>query len=845
MYRLFRRHRYSALSVSIALAFAAGGAIAQPGPDDAPSGAAQEKTSGNQASKPSKPASNKQLQTVVVTGTRTSGRTEADSISPIQVVSPQELQATGYTDVASALNTLLPSLNFPHQSGDNNIAMRPATLRGLSPDEVLVLVDGVRYHSSGLINYNSDIGRGSSPVDLASLPISMIDHIEVLTDGAAAQYGSDAIAGVINVILKHGGKKGDNSITIGGGTFNRGGGDQNGTSGSVGFDLGGHGKDAKGWLRFAWNYQSQMRGPNMAQFGDQTAADAKANGGYLYERMGEPAVKTYQAAVNFGYDITPDVQLYGYVIGSRRSGTGNSYWRTPDGGRTDTDLYPYGYLAYMTAHTNDFQTVVGLKGKLDDWNWNAYASYGINDINIDVSHTDNISLWKEYGSSPSYFAVGGFRNSNAQANLDLSKDFQFGFLPNPVTVAFGAQARRESYRVVPGDPSSYYGDPEGDPVGAQDYDGLTPSESGMWQRQSLAAYFDLETDFTDKLSGGVAGRYEHYNQGVGGTRSGKISLRYQATDSFALRGTVSNGFRAPSLAQEHYESVTTLISNQELQQYGTYPVSSAQAEALGAKTLRPEKSFNYSLGAVWQPTDAFSATLDLYQIRIWNQILYSDAISLVDADGNYNALGNYFNSVVPGQQVTQAQFFTNAATSRARGAELVANYHLDLDNWGRLDLNADANFNQIRVLSINDSNSVLSEYAPTAKLFGPGSIGLLEKSSPETKYVFGANWHISNWMVMLNETRYGAVTRYPTEDPYPAGILPQTYSARWLTNLSLSYTWQNWTFQVTANNLFNQLPTRVARTNDQYFYNAFPYDSGISPFGMSGGFYYASATFRF
>jgi iron complex outermembrane receptor protein len=792
----------------------------------------------------------KQMQQVVVTGTRSTNRTVAESISPIQVVSPKELTETGYTDIASALNSILPSLDFPHQSGDNNIALRAATLRGLSPDDVLVLVDGVRYHSSSLINYNSDIGRGSSPVDLNSIPVSAIDHIEVLTDGAAAQYGSDAIAGVINIILKHGATAGGNSITANTGFYNSGGGASNGVQGSVGLPLGGPEGNAPGWLRLSWNYQNQMRGKNLAVFGDQTPADAAANGGYLHEYLGEPKTKTYQVAINFGYDLTSNIQAYGNLLVSRRSGTGNSYWRTPLGGRDDTDLYPNGYVADMTANTNDLQSTIGVKGKTDsDWIWNAYASYGINNIGIDVDHSDNIALWQATGSSPANFYAGGFVDTNAQANADLSKEFQFGFLPNPVTVAFGAQFRQEGYKVNAGDPSSYFGSYpastiNGFPAGSQDYAGLTPEEAGSWKRNSAAAYVDLETDLTSKLSVGFAGRYEHYNQGIGATRSGKLSMRYQATDSFALRGTISNGFRAPTLASEHYESTTTSVVGGVLTQQGTFPTSSVQAMALGARPLTPEKSSNYSIGAVWQPTDAWSTTLDLYQVRIWNQILYSDALSLSNSDGTPNALGDYFNATVPGQQVSTAQFFTNAATTRTRGAELVSNYHLDLSNWGKLDFNLAANYNHVKVLSVRESDPVLTQYAPTQQLFGPGSIGLLEGSAPRTKFVLGARWGIQNWGVNLNETRYGSVTRYPA-GAYSSTDYPQLYAGRWLTDLAVNYTWKQWSFDVAANNLFNIRPTKMAAYNDGQYMMQFQYDTGISPFAASGGFYNVSVTYHF
>jgi iron complex outermembrane receptor protein len=769
------------------------------------------------------PQTSKQLQQVVVTGTRATDRTAAESLSPIDIISPADLTSSGYTDLASALNTVLPSLDFPRPAiNDGNDALRPASLRGLSPDDVLVLVDGKRYHTSALVNYNSSVGRGAAPVDLNSIPMSAIDHIEVLRDGAAAQYGSDAIAGVINIVLKHGGKPGGNEISANGGIMDVGDGANNGVEGSVGIPLGGSGDKAPGWMRLAWNYQSQMN-TNRSENTDRatTLAGAVNNTGYPYERYGDPAEKTYQLLLNFGYQVAPNIELYGYLNGSKRDVTSNGYYRAYDSARNVPEIYPNGFLPQIVNHTNDVAFVFGVKGHTaSGWQWDVSADYGENNLGFDIQDSVNTNLYYTKGYSPTYFHAGSFTNKQGVLNLDVSKEFDWG-LHNPVTVAFGAEYRNESYDIGAGDADSYFFDPNtlipGTTTpyagGSQVYPGLTPEVAGNFTRHSKAAYVDLETDLTDKWSAGVAARYEDYSD-AGSTRSGKLSTRYQLTDTFALRGTVSNGFRAPSLAQQNYESVVTLIQNGALAQIGTYRTSNPTAIALGAKPLVPEKSVNYSLGGVWQATSNFNTTVDIYQIRIWDQILYSDQIPVS----------------IPGDQVTGAQFFVNGATTRTRGADVIAGYHLDLDTWGAINLSGSANYNQTAILRVS------------TPAFGRASQGLLTDATPRTKFVFAGDWLIHNFDFHANATRYGSVTRLGDDSN---GDEDQVFSARWIFDLAASYHWQAWTFTVGADNITNQYPTKAALNNvyedraDGLQY------SSLSPFGFNGRYWYGKVTYRF
>ncbi|KMM74309.1 ferric enterobactin receptor [Xanthomonas sp. NCPPB 1128] len=765
------------------------------------------------------------LDNIIVTGTRVADRTVAESQSPIDIIAPEALQATGASDLASALGKLLPSLNFPRPAiNDGNDALRPATLRGLSPDAVLVLLDGKRYHTTSLVNYNPSVGRGSAPADLNSIPMSAIARIEVLRDGASAQYGSDAIAGVINIVLKHGAKAGSNSVSVSGGIMDKGDGAQNGIDGSYGLAFGGApGGEAPGWVRVSWNYLNAMN-TNRAENTDKatTLAGAANPSGVPYERYGDPAVKTYQGLVNFGYALTPHVELYGYANVSRREVLSNGYYRAWDNSdRNVQAVYPNGFLPQIYNPSNDRAAVLGVKGSIDNgWTWDVSADYGKNDVTFDLRNTINTNLYWSTGASPTRFNAGGFRNEQNALNADFSKSLDWG-LAYPVNLAFGAEYRQDKYAVVAGSPTSIYFDPNAInpetgapyPGGSQVFPGLAPSVAGQFQRHSKAVYADLEADLSERLSGGIAARYEDYSD-AGATRSGKLSARYQLNDAFAVRGTISNGFRAPSLAQQNYASVVTLPVDGVLSQIGTYRTSDPVAIALGAKPLSPEKSTNYSVGAVWQPGGGFNATLDLYQIRIWDQILYSDQISLA----------------VPIGQVSAAQFFVNGATTRTRGVDWVNNYLLDLDRAGSLNLSVSANYSKTEILEISDPN------------FGRASQGLLTDATPRTKYVLSGDWSLAGWTLHGDATRYGAITRRGDEAD---GSQDQGFAARWLLNLSTSYAWHDLTFTVGADNVTNQYPTRTALNN---IYDDRPNGlqySPLSPFGFNGRYWYGRVSYRF
>jgi iron complex outermembrane recepter protein len=784
------------------------------------------------------------LQQVIVTGTRTSDRTVAESLSPIDVISPQDLAATGAGDLASALNVLLPSLDFPHTAiTDGNDALRPATLRGLSPDDVLVLVNGKRYHTSSLVNYNYAVGRGSAPVDFNSIPMSAIDHIEVLRDGAAAQYGSDAIAGVVNIILKGAPGPGKNEIDTYGGIMDKGDGANNGVEGSVAVPLGvaSNGASAPGWLRLSFNYQSVMN-TNRAANTDPTFNYPPADifgTNYPpptpYNRYGEPAQKIYQAAINFQYDLSNNAELYGFLDVSDRKVTSNGFWRYwNDYDRNVPAVYPDGYLPQIANPTKDYQGVLGIRGKTDGgWHWDLSANYGQNNLQFNVQNSINTNLYYSTGSSPTSFYAGSYATKLFTLDFDANREFDLGFLKNPLSFAWGVEFKRDGYDIGAGDIASWYFNPNTvDPLtgnvypgGAQVWPGITPNLAGDWTRTNGAVYIDLENDLTDKLSVGAAGRFEDYNDGIGSVAAGKLSARYQFTDSFALRGTVSNGFRAPSLAQMYYSSTVTLVENGQLVQVGTLTPSNPLAVSYGAKPLTPEQSTSISLGSVWQPTQNLSSTVDLYRIHVNHQIVYSDQMD--------NANPNY-------PQYSEIQFFLNGADITSRGADVVFNYVQDLGGWGNFVGSVSGNYNRISIDRVTDPI-----------LFGPYSQALLTDGTPRTKYVFSGDWNYNHFKLHADLTRYGEVSEISIDTPqslldFGAPSVGQVYPSRWITDLTASYNLREWTFSVGVDNLFNQYPSKVLLANiagDEDAADGLQYSS-LSPFGFDGRYWFAKVAYN-
>ncbi|MEF9926621.1 MAG: TonB-dependent receptor [Massilia sp.] len=756
------------------------------------------------------------VQTIVVTGTRSLNRRTLDSESPVDVIGNKELLSTGSGELATVLSRLLPSMNFPRPSGaDASDAVRPAQLRGLSPDQTLVLVNGKRRHTSAVVNVNGTLGRGSAPVDLNAIPLAAIERIEVLRDGAAAQYGSDAIAGVVNIILKRGAKGGEAEVVYG--QYDAGDGEQATVRGSAGFDLG-----QDGWVRIA--VEAADRNATNRSFADPRPS-AGPRQGLRTQRYGDPDSRPRTLFVNSEVRINDDFDWYAFASYGERDTSSAATFRTAftDNTRTTlrSPLYPEGFQPLLGSTSVDASIVTGLRGVAAGWRWDASLNHGRNRFTLDVNDTVNYSLG---AASPTSFYAGELTSKQSLANLDVAREIPVSFMSGPLTVALGLEARHESYEIGAGEAGSYFGS------GAQGYSGFRPENAGENSRNNKSVYLNLEGDITSALSGALALRHERYSD-FGSTNSAKASARYAFTPAFALRGTASNGFRAPSLAQSFYTITTTntLLVNgaSALVETGTFPVGSAAARALGAQPLKAEKARNLSIGAQWQPTRNWTTTVDLYRIDIDDRIVFSSNLQLANAPALSRALA------AQGVFVGAARYFTNAVDTRTKGVDVVSTYRLNFAQGARADLTLAYNHNDNEVQGVAASPAVLSGQG--LSLVDRQSINRLTVGSPKDKLGLTGDFTQGAWNGRAVVTRYGEFT-VPQNDP----ALDQNYDPQWVLDLAASVRLNQWRLTAGIDNVTNRYPAQVTSRANLNVNGTQPY-SVWAPNGFNGRYFYVKA----
>jgi len=757
------------------------------------------------------------MQSVVVTGTRSLNRRTLDSESPVDVIGSKELLSTGSGELATVLSRLLPSMNFPRPSGaDASDAVRPAQLRGLSPDQTLVLVNGKRRHTSAVVNVNGTLGRGSAPVDLNAIPLAAIERIEVLRDGAAAQYGSDAIAGVVNIILKKGAEGGEAEVVYG--QFDKGDGEQATVRGSAGFNLG-----QDGWVRVA--VEAADRNATNRAFADPRAS-AGPRQGTVTQRYGDPDSRPRTLFVNSQVKVNDAIDWYAFANYGERKTSAAAVFRTAytsnDRTTLRSSLYPEGFQPLLDSTSTDASLVTGLRGELAGWRWDASLNHGRNRFTLDVDNSVNYSLG---ATSPTRFYAGELTSTQSLANLDVAREFPVSFMSGPLTVALGLEARHESYEIGAGEPNSYFGS------GAQGYSGFRLENAGKNSRNNKSVYLNLEGDITKELSGALALRHERYSD-FGSTSSAKASARYAFTPTFALRGTASNGFRAPSLAQSFYTITTTntLLVNgaSALVETGTFPVGSAAARALGAQPLQAEKARNLSIGAQWQPTRNWTTTVDLYRIDIDDRIVFSSNLQLANAPALASALA------AQGVYVGAARYFTNAVDTRTKGVDVVSTYRLNLAQGARADLTLAYNHNDNEVQRVSDSPAVLS--AQGLRLVDRQTVNRLTVGSPKDKLSLAGDYTQGIWNGRAVVTRYGSFT-VPQNDP----ALDQTYDPQWVLDLAASVrVAKQWRLTAGIDNVTNRYPAQVTSLANLNVNGTQPY-SVWAPNGFNGRYFYLKA----
>ncbi|MHB1073522.1 MAG: TonB-dependent receptor [Gemmatimonadaceae bacterium] len=790
------------------------------------------------------------LDAVAIVGTRGEARTVIDAPVPIDVLNAADLSLTGRTETAQMLQAAAPSVNFPRTSiGDGTDHVRPATLRGLAPDQTLVLVNGKRRHTSALVNVNGFVGRGSTMVDLNAIPASMIERIEILRDGAAAQYGSDAIAGVINIVLK---SDATNNLTT---TFGQSNTELEGvgrmSDGKVfqaalngGVALGEAGFLHAGLeLRDRGATNRSLRDPRPQYFrGDPRESDPNLPvPGRLNHRQGDASTHDLQGFLNAGTTLADGVELYAFGGVGVRRGEAAGFFRRPNDDRTVRAIYPNGFLPIIASDIFDGSLAAGARGSLAGWKWDLSNTYGRNTFGFDVKHSVNVSMGT---ASPTQFYAGTMGFGQNTVNLDLFRQVGIG-LKAPMRLALGGEFRRDGFWILKGDTASRTNGGvkilDGPNAGknaapySQVFPGFSTRNEQDRSRTNAAGYVDLESDLTPTLLLGVAGRAERYSD-FGSTTNGKVSLRFEPVRAWALRGAASTGFRAPALAQQFFSSTATNFVGGIPYDILTVPVESDIARLFGSKALKPEQSTNLSGGVAIEPFKALSLTVDAYRIDIRDRIVFSENFTQAQVVNRIQQAG--FTGI------TGIRFFTNAIDTRTEGLDIVANWGTRLSADQVLRLSSAFNANRTRVTRVSPTPPELAGLE--AVLFGRVERTRIERGQPRNNMVLTAGYDGGPLGLNVHAQRYGEVTSYGT----PAdGSLDQTFSAKWITDASASYRlWRQLTVTAGADNLFDVYPDRnsvgSATVGGNSNFGIFPYN-GISPFGFNGRFIYVRVGYGF
>lgn len=792
--------------------------------------------------------------TVVVTGTRVANRTVLDTTAPVDVISAETLKNSGSTELTQALSMALPSLNFPRPAlTDGTDTIRPATLRGMSPDQTLVLVNSKRRHASSLVNVNGSIGRGSAAVDLNTIPTAIVKTVEVLRDGAAAQYGSDAISGVVNMRLRTDRTGGEATVNYGankteydlynaappaGGTWTapasrkRTDGQTATVSIWKGLALG-----ETGYLTIAGEFRDQNRTERAGY--DMRQQYALVNGAFdprentinrFNAWTGEPDMKQSTLFANAGNDMGGGVKVYGWASYQDRDATSAGYARIPQDARNIQSIYPDGFLPLISPTVKDFSATGGVTWVAGAWDMDASLGYGKNKMEYTIENTLNRSLGP---TSKTAFYAGGYSYDQAVLNLTGVRSVEMASFSSPLNVAVGIEARREGYELFAGEEQSYsFGGallPNGTPTapGAQVFPGFRPSNEVDAHRNAIGAFVDLEANVTPELLASVAVRGERYSD-FGNSLAGKLALRYDFNPNFAVRGAIQNGFRAPSPQQQNFTATSTNFINGVPFEITTFRPDDPVAVALGAKPLDAEKSINASLGAVMR-LGAVSLTVDAYRIDIDDRIILSENLTQTNVR-NYIASQGFIG-------VGGGRFFINGVDTTTKGVDIVLSMPYNAGDAGKLDFTLAANFTDTKVTK-TPTTEQLSNLSPAPVLFDRLNVLSLEKGQPKNKVSANVNWKLGQWGATLRATRYGEVL-----SPGTTAAFDFEMGARTTVDLEgrLAVT-PKLTLALGADNVFDQYPETLPPSLNTTGNTPF---STYAPFGRSGRYIYGRATYAF
>ncbi len=801
-------------------------------------------------------------ESIVVLGSRTS-RTAVESPVPIDVISSIEIRQSGQTEVNQLLTHLAPSFNASHQTiSDGTDHINPASLRGLGPDQVLVLINGKRRHQSALVHVNGTFGRGTVGVDLNSIPVAAIERIEVLRDGAAAQYGSDAIAGVINIVLKE--QSNEIQVNTMTGITAEGDGEQIKTDINFGTKIG-----KKGYFNVTGEFFDKGRTNRSGTWtGDifpgisgsaETDAELQSRGltrDDFSMKTGQGAARIGAAFFNTLIPLSESAEFYAFGGITHRKGFATGFYRLPNSeARVNLNLYPNGFLPEIHTEIDDDAFTAGISGSRNGWDIDFSVTTGGNAFQFNIENTMNASMGE---SSPRSFDAGRLKFRQTTGNLDLVRLLDTKGFMKSLSLVMGSEFRVENYQIEAGEDASWQlGNGADNPVAGVDYDttstgtpknpgsqvfpGFQPSNEVNRFRNNISGYVGLESQFNDMFMLDIGGRFENYSD-FGSTMTGKVAGRYEPFNNFALRGAISTGFRAPSLHQIWFNNVSiqfVLDENNNLvpKRVLTGHNHSAVTKAFGIPDLKEETSVNISAGFTAKPHSNISITGDVYSIKIDDRIVLSSRFS--DSDPSVANILKPFES----SGVGQAQFFANAVDTRTMGIDIVAVYHAVVAN-GRLTLTATANKTKTEVEATNIPEGVAEKFAGgdleavKTTLFNREERNRLEDALPQTKASFSVSYNKGRIGVSTRATYYGEIYYKPTNPDND-----EFFSEKTLLDANVSCRIMNGvTLSIGGNNILNTFPDEQQKEANRSG-ERFIYSRRVTQFGMNGAFYYTRLMF--
>ncbi len=724
-------------------------------------------------------------------GSRSGSRDFLNSIVPIDVITQGQIKKSGQKKLTQILSYYIPGFNSPTPSiKDGSDHVPASTLRGLNPDQVLVLINGKRLHRSALLHVNDTIGRGTSGVNLNTIAVASIDHIEILRDGAAAQYGSDAIAGVINIILKNGDYA-------------------NAVSSKIGANLDGGGESVQadifysipleydGYVNITADVQTQNK-TDRAGIDARDQYTAGVAGTTKTTPLGQPEATNTLLVLNSKAYYENDITVYMAALVNYQDSKNNAYFRTPKD--ANSSLYPNGFLPIIQTKMLDYSLTGGITQTLNDGSsWDLSQTLGSNDFHYYVNNSMNYSMGT---SSPTSFDAGGLSNLQSVTNLDYKMQIA------ALKVAVGVEYKYENYKIVAGERASYAQD-SNKTAGSQGFPGFQPENEVDTSRNNYSVYLDLNYNFTEKLLFDGAVRFEDYSD-FGSTTNYKLAFSYQLHPTLMLRASGSTGFKAPTLSQSHFTaSATTVDSTGAVTSTKTLSPSDPIAISLGAKPLKPELSEHFTTGLVYKARENLSMSSDYFYTKIKDRIMLSTDIA---------------------QGTGKVRYLTNAVNTQTQGVDVRVDYVYALESGANLSFNGAFSYAKTEVLSFNDTASGLATSVEEKNR--------IENAQPKDNLKLLFDYDFQPINVALNVNRYGAFKDVYNNRTYD-------FKAQWSSDLDISYAVsKKLTCAIGGTNIFNSYPSKWPDVGSGTTGSIVPYSS-YSPIGYSGAYYYIRAIYEF